>query len=453
MSAPHPRSPSTPGGRFLSGSTLGHVTSMTAAGSVGLLALFAVDVLNLFYIARLGRPELTAAAGYAATLLFFLTSLSIGLAIAATALTSRALGAGQTPQARQMAGASLGYMALSMAVCALLMAPVVPWMLQALGAQGEAARAAERFMWIVLPSAPLLGLAMGLGALLRAAGDARRAMGVTLCGAVVVACLDPLFILTLGWGLDGAAVVTLLARGAMVVFGLHALVRRHHLWAWPTRQTLQQHWKPYMAIGLPAVLTQLATPVGNAMVTAVMAPFGDAAVAAWAVIVRIIPLAFVALFALSGAVGPIMGQNLGAQRHDRLRSTLDDSLKLVVVYVLAVWLLLALGRGWIAQAFGATGQAAELIEFFCLFVAGSYLFNGALFVANAAFNNLGFAFYSTALNWGRATLGVAPFIALGGQWHGALGVLAGYGLGVVGFGVAGMWLCRRVIHRLEVQAG
>ena len=30
---------------------------------------------------------------------------------------------------------------------------------------------------------------------------------------------------------------------------------------------------------------------------------------------------------------------------------------------------------------------------------------------------------------------------------------AGYGLGVVGFGVAGMWLCRRVIHRLEARAG
>lgn len=215
---------------------------------------------------------------------------------------------------------------------------------------------------------------------------------------------------------------------------------------------LRNTLRPFLAIGVPAVLTQVATPVGNAFVTAAIAPFGDNAVAGWAVIVRLIPVAFVALFALSGSVGPILGQNLGARRFDRLRSTVRDSLKVTLVYVLVVWLLMALGSGFIATAFGAQGEARELIVFFCVFVAGSFFFNGALFVANAAFNNLGFAFYSTALNWGRATLGVAPFIWIGAQWFGARGVLAGYGLGVVVFGVVGLWLSRRVLKRLEREA-
>jgi len=124
----------------------------------------------------------------------------------------------------------------------------------------------------------------------------------------------------------------------------------------------------------------------------------------------------------------------------------------VLISVLVVWLLLARGSGQIADAFGATGEARQLIVFFCVFVAGSFMFNGALFVANAAFNNLGFAFYSTALNWGRSTLGVVPFIWLGAQWFGARGVLAGYGLGVVLFGVTGTLLCFRVLRRLEIQA-
>jgi hypothetical protein len=38
---------------------------------------------------------------------------------------------------------------------------------------------------------------------------------------------------------------------------------------------------------------------------------------------------------------------------------------------------------------------------------------------------------------------------LGGEWYGATGVLAGYGLGVVFFGLAGGFLCYRVLHRLE----
>ena len=119
---------------------------------------------------------------------------------------------------------------------------------------------------------------------------------------------------------------------------------------------------------------------------------------------------------------------------------------------MVMWLLLALGSGLISDTFGAAGQARELIVFFCQFVAGSFLFNGALFVANAAFNNLGFALYSTALNWGRATLGVMPFIWLGGQWYGLKGVLAGYGLGVVLFGVLGVVLVSRVLAQLQARS-
>ncbi|WP_082585846.1 MATE family efflux transporter [Hydrogenophaga sp. Root209] len=436
---------------FVTGSTLRHVVSMTATGSIGLAAVFFVDVLNLFYIAQLGQKELAAAVGYAGTLLFFLTSLAIGLSIAATALASRALGRGEREQAKLIAGASLVLMALFMGGAVLLVYPWLARLLALLGATGDTATLALRFTRWVLPSAVPLGLGMCLAALLRSLGDARRAMFVTLGAGAVSAVLDPLFILVLGWGLDGAAVATVLARCSMVVIGAQAL-RVHGLFAWPSVSVLRGSLKPFLAIGVPAVLTQVATPVGNAFVTAAIAPFGDNAVAGWAVIVRLIPVAFVALFALSGSVGPILGQNLGARRFDRLRSTVRDSLKVTLVYVLLVWLLMAVGSGFIADAFAAQGEARELIVFFCVFVAGSFFFNGALFVANAAFNNLGFAFYSTALNWGRATLGVAPFIWIGAQWFGARGVLAGYGLGVVVFGLMGVWLSRRVLRRLEREA-
>lgn len=425
---------------------------MTATGSIGLAAVFFVDVLNLFYISLLGQKELAAAVGYAGTLLFFLTSLAIGLSIAATALTSRALGRGDRPQARQLAGASMLLMALFMTTAVMLTFPFLHFLLGSLGATGETAELALRFTRIVLPSAIPLGLGMCLGALLRSLGDARRAMFVTLGAGAISAVLDPILIFGLGWGLDGAAVATVLTRLAMVGIGLHALLRVHRLLVWPAMPVLHDTLRPFLAIGVPAVLTQVATPVGNAFVTAAIADFGDSAVAGWAVIVRLIPVAFVALFALSGSVGPILGQNLGARRHDRLRATVRDSLKVVLVYVTVVWVLLAMASGWIADAFGAAGEARELIVFFCVFVAGSFMFNGALFVANAAFNNLGFAFYSTALNWGRATLGVVPFIWLGAQWFGARGVMAGYGMGVVLFGLAGALLCRKVLKRIEQEA-
>ena len=422
---------------------------MTVSGSVGLIAVFAVDLLNLFYISLLGQKELAAAVGYAGTLLFFVVSMSIGLAIAVSALTSRALGRGERVKARHMAGASLVLMVGSLIVGSLALYPFVGDLLRLLGATGVTADLAQRFAHWVLPSAPLLGAGMCISALLRALGDGKRAMYVTLSAAAAVAVLDPLFIFGFGWGLDGAAQATGAARVVMVCVGLHGLVRVHHLLAWPTKAELRATAKPFFAIGLPSILTQIATPVGNAFVTAAIAPFGDSAVAGWAIVGRIIPVAFAALYGLSGAVGPILGQNLGAGRHDRLHATMVDSLKVVVVYVLAMWLLMALFSTVIADAFGATGEGREVIVFFCQFVAASFVFNGAVFVANAAFNNLGFVLFSTALNWGRATLGVVPFIWLGGQWYGVKGVLAGYGLGVVLFGIVGVWGCFKVLSTLQ----
>ena len=441
-----------PQGKFVTGSTLKHVLNMTAAGSIGLIAIFAVDLLNLFYISLLGQKELTAALGYAGTLLFFVLSMGIGLSIAVSALTSRVLGEGDHDRAKRLAGASLLWMVSSMTLCAGLLYPFLDPLLRLLGATGVTADLALRVSRIVLPSAPILGAGMCLGALLRALGDGRRSMYVTLGAGAATALLDPLLIFGFGLGLDGAAIATVLARFVMLGIGLHGLVRVHHLFAWPDAATLRETFKPFFAIGLPSVLTQIATPVGNAFVTAAIAPFGDSAIAGWAVVVRIIPMAFAVLFALSASVGPIIGQNVGAGRYDRLQSTLRDSLKVVVIYVLTVWLLLALCSTLTADVFGATGQGREVIIFFCVFVAGSYVFNGAVYVANAAFNNLGFALYSTALNWSRATLGVVPFIGLGAHYGGLKGLLAGYGLGVVLFGVIGVWGCFKVLAQLEREA-
>ncbi len=447
-----PESPGTQG-RLVSGSTLGHVIRMTGAGSIGLVAVFAVDGLNLFYITLLRKPEMTAALGYATTLLFLATSLSIGLSIAATALTSRALGRGHHHQARQIAGASLIIVGTCMALLALLCYPLLEPAIHLLGARGQTAERAVTLMRIVLPSWPLLGIGMCLSGLLRATGDARRAMFVTLGAAATALVMDPLLILGLDLGLHGVAIATVIVRVAMVVIGLHGLWRVHRLIARPDRALVLRELAPFMAIAMPAVLTQIATPVGNAFVTYSVANFGDDAVAGWTIVQRIIPIAFGVLFALSGAIGPIIGQNFGAGRFDRVTSTLRDSLKVTLIYALTVWALLALGSGWIADIFSAHGQARELVVFFCVFVAGSFLFNGALFVANAAFNNLGFAFYSTALNWGRSTLGVIPFVWLGQSWFGAKGALAGYGLGVIAFGLIGIWWCFQVVGKMQEREG
>ncbi|MCK0207000.1 MATE family efflux transporter [Starkeya koreensis] len=453
-----PSAPARPEGsrpmtaRFVQGSTLRHVATMTAAGSIGLMAVFVVDLLNLFYISLLGEEELAAAIGYAGTVMFFITSVGIGVMIAGSALVSRAVGRADIEAGRRLSTSSLIYMGLATAAISLAMLPALTPLLTLLGASGRTLELARNFLLIVLPSTPLLGLGMAASGTLRGIGDARRSMWVTLSGGLATAVLDPLLILGLGWGVEGAAIASVLARIVMAAYGLNAVVRVHRLAERPSLAALMNDLGPLSAIAVPAILTNVATPVGNAYVTYALAPHGDAAVAAWAVIGRLIPVAFGPLFALTGAIGPVIGQNVGAGRYDRVRQSIRDSLMLTLVYVLAVWAVLALSRNLVAGVFGLSAEGVHLVAFFCLYAAGAYVFFGALFVANAAFNNLGAPLLSTLFNWGRASLGTIPFVWLGGHWFGAEGVIAGQALGSVAFGVAALICAFAVVRRLHAGA-
>ena len=436
---------------FTTGSTMRHVVTMTVTSSVGLVSVFLVDLLNLFYISLLGEQFLAAAIGYAATVMFFTVSVSIGLAIGATAIVSRSLGGGAEERAGREATAALLFVLASTTALALVLWPNIEGALRLVGASGETLAIAAHFMRIVVPSVPLLGLGMAFGGLLRALGDAKRAMYVTLAGAAVASVLDPLLIFALDLGITGAALATFGTRVTLVAVGLYGTVRVHDLLRRPDGAILRATLWPYALIAGPAVLTQLATPVGNAYVTASIARFGDDAVAGWAIVGRVLPVAFGTIFSLSGAIGAILGQNYGARLWGRVEEALRDALVFALIYVLAAWAVLALGADWIASAFDATGEARDLVVFFCRVVAASFLFNGALFVSNAAFNNLGNAGYATLFNWGRATLGVIPFVYVG-QAYGAEGVLAGWGLGAVVFGALSVVFAFRTVRRLPERA-
>ncbi len=428
-----------------------HVVVMASTGAIGLVAIFLVDLANLFYISLLGQKALAAAIGYAATIIFFAISVCIGFTVAATAITARAIGSGDEARARSHAGASLLFMLVIGIVMAVIFFVAIGPSLDLLGARGETREIAVHFLQITVPSIPLLGLGMCSAGLLRAVGDARRAMYVTLSSGIAAAIIDPLLIFGLDLGITGAAISVVIVRCLFVLVGFHGTMVVHKMVAFPTGEEMRRFMSPFMKIGTPAVLTQIATPVGNAYITGVIAPFGDDAVAGWAIVGRIIPLAFAAIFSLSGAVGPILSQNYGAGKIDRVSSTMRDSLVFTFIYVLAMWLVLYLVQDFIVMAFNAEGEAVSMIVTFCTLVAGTQIFMGFLFVANAAFNNLDHPVYSTAFNWGRATLGVIPFAWYGSHW-GPQGILIGWGLGGALFGIFALIVCFRLLKKLPAQA-
>ena len=445
---------------FTHGSTMRHVAVMTATGALGLMAIFAVDLLSLLYVSRLGDQALKAAVGYAGQVLFLAMAINIGLTIALAATVSRALGTGDRQAARRLAASGLAISALASAIIAAALlvfrGPILEYGLHAHGRAGEVA---YQFLAITLPANVPMALGMGLAAALRATGDARRAMYVTLAGGAVTAFTDPLLIFGFGLGVYGAAWATVISRLVFLVVGGYGAIHVHDLVGRFEWRAIRHDLKPILSIGLPAILTNLATPAAAIYMTRVISDYGEAGVATVAMTDRIIPVAFGVIFALTASIGPILGQNLGARLMDRVRRALTDSFILSLGYTLVAWAVLFLGSPAINWAFDAQGDNARLVTFFCTWGASAWVFMACLFVANTAFNNLGFPLLATIFNWGRATLGTVPFVSigarLGGAEHGVEGAMLGAAVGAAIFGVgaviAAYWVTARLAKRLETH--
>lgn len=446
MNAP---SGGAPQARFTQGSTMRHVIEMTVTGAIGLMAIFLVDFLSLFYVSRLDNDELTAGVGYATTVLFVAISVNIGSMIAGTALVSRAIGSGDPAASRRVATNALVLANLVGIVVSLLLMAILPQVLDLLGAKGVPRDVAHRYLLITLPANILMATGMMLSGLLRATGDARRAMQVTLYGGLVTAVTDPLLIFVAGLGTDGAAWATVISRVVFTLVGLQGVVRVHRMLDRPSWSAIGRDWNGFFGIAVPAILTNIATPIGGLLYLRILAPFGAEAIAANAILDRLVPVAFGAVFALSGSVGPILGQNLGARRFDRLRMAMRDAFIFCGLYTLAAWLILILLRNQIPIFFGVEGATARYVAYFCLVGGLAWVFIGLVLVANAAFNNLGFPLYSTAFNWGRATLGTVPLAWLGAQWGGVEGAIAGLVAGSLVFGIAAVLVVFRAIGGIE----
>ena len=346
------------------------------------------------------------------------------------------LGRGEEWRARRYVGHG-GIVAVVMTTpLALVIWYFIPELLELAGAEGRANELATIYLQIILPSMPVLALAMAGGGVLRANGAARLAMYSTIAGGIANAVLDPFFIFTMDMGVAGAAVASVIARFTVLLVALRGIQRIHPIFCEFRVDRLWRDAKRILGTAMPAIATNLATPVGNIVVMRKLADFGDEAVAGYAIIGRLIPVAFGIVFALSGAIGPIVGQNYGAGHMDRVKRALLEAAAFGSLVVIATTLVLLATQALIVEAFDASPAVADLISFFVTYVAVLFIFVGTLFIANAAFNNLGKPLFSTMFNWGRATLGTLPFVYIGAALGGAQGVLLGHAVGGVVFGIA-----------------
>ena len=437
--------------KFTRGSTFLHTVKLTIANGVSLFTVFLVELVDMYFLSSYDNPKLVAAVGFSGTLLFYLSAFGLGMQITMSVLVARA--EGEYQQDRHRAGQICTHMLAFSALVALLVAvPVriyLPEIFELMGATGDTKKYAIQYTSIIIPWFPLFVLSMTAGASLRAIGHAKLAMCAALFSGGLNVIFDSIFILGFDGGIQGAAWSSVIARLFLFFFIWYLLLRKYSLPKASNFSYFKKDVRSILSVAIPGVITNMSAPLSTSIVLIYIADFGDDAVAGVSVLGRCIPALFAVVIALSGAVGPIVGQNAGANKYDRVRKTLIDAVVCNAVYVFLAWLLLFNSKSLLVDIFGVQGEAADIIYFYSTFLVGGFLFNGMIFISISCFNNLGMAYMSSFFSFSQSILGTLPCVYFGALWFGLEGVLIGEVIGAMLFGVTALVT---ILHFIQRQA-
>ena len=142
--------------KFVTGGLTKHIVTMSLTSAIGFVALFVVDLADMLFISMLGIDELAAAIGFAGTILFMTTSISIGMAIAGGAMVARSLGEKKPKLATEL----LTHVLIVGVVFAVIFASIIYLNLYGLtaliGATGNTQELAVSYLKILIPSMPIM---------------------------------------------------------------------------------------------------------------------------------------------------------------------------------------------------------------------------------------------------------------------------------------------------------
>lgn len=417
--------------------------SMTWPMLFGILSIMSFQLVDSAFIGQLGVLPL-AAQGFTAPIALIFIGIQVGLGIATTSLISRALGASESLYAKQLAGLVVLLGAVGIGLVAVLVWFCRGVVLALLSAPESVTPIIDDYWGWWLVSTWMGAMIYFFYSICRSNGNTMLPGTIMVVTSLLNIALDPLFIFVLDLGIVGAALATCLA------FSLGMLIIVPKCFA--------SHWltfdfgnlsiiKTLGSIGHimgPAMVSQLLPPLSSVLATKLLAGFGTAAVAAWAVSSRFEFLAIVTVLALTMTLPPMVGRFFGAGQFEAIKQLL----RIAVGYVLVFQTLVAILVWWwapsLAQLMSSDAEVTDIVTWHLMWVPISLGPLGVCMMMVSAANALGKPYRALWMSALRLFAFFLPCLWVGGQIGGLWGLFIGASLANVCAGVAAWWIYQSI---------
>ncbi len=263
--------------------------------------------------------------------------------------------------------------------------------------------------------------------------------------------LDPLFIFTFDLGINGAAIATVIAFG----FGILVVAPRVQKNHWATFQWQDLNVvKSITSIGNimgPAMISQLLPPLSSMLATKLLAGFGTAAVASWALGSRYEFFAIVSVLALTMSMPPMVGRLLGAKNYTDIRALVSIAVKFILGFQLLIALVTFAAANPLALLMTSDTQVEQVLHMHLMIVPISLGSLGVCMLMVSICNALGKSYTALTISALRLFLFFLPCLWVGAQVGGIQGLLIGACIGNLMAGIAAYITYQKTINKLSTQ--
>lgn len=296
------------------------ITKLAVPTIISMLVTAFYNLADTAFVSRLGT-EASGAVGVVFSLMAIIQAIGFTFGMGAGNYNSRLLGARE----REKAHTVFSTIFVSAFISGLLLtifglAFLRPFM-RLLGSTETILPYAVDYGGVILFGAPIMTTSFVMNNNLRAEGNAFLGMRGIAAGAVLNIVLDPIFIFTLGMGIRGAAIATVISQIVSFAILLYAFMGKQSNLRLKLSHVTFRWWifKEVFRTGLPAFYRQTAASLAAIFLNVSARPFGDAALASMAIVTRVMMFLSSALIGFGQGFQPVAGFNWGAGRIKRLK--------------------------------------------------------------------------------------------------------------------------------------
>ena len=430
--------------------------SLAMPMAFGIVSIILFTVVDTLYIGQLGAKPL-AAMGFTFPISYIVMSIAMGLSTAISSIIARAVGAGYQLKVQHLTTEGLGLAILIITFLSLIGLTNLNTIFSLMGAQGEILNLISDYMIPWCLGVGLLMVSMVGNGAIRATGDIKTPTIIMIIAGIVNIVLDPFLIFGIGpfprLELRGAALATV-ASWAIAFTALLWVLRKRkrmiRLLIFDPKRTFDS-WKQILYIGVPAMGTNVMEPVSMAIITRIIAKYGEPSVAAFGVGGRLEALCLIGLWALSTAMIPFVRQNFVAGNCNRIRAALQFGVKFSLIWGGVTFALLYLLSDIIAPIFNADKAVIASLVLFLHIVPISYGRYGISALVNSIFNALGKPLLASMMIMLHLFAFVLPLAYLGSKVYGLKGVFIGIAVGNGAGGLIAYLMVRKFLSYIEAE--